>query len=232
MMSMTRSDLCSTNKPGTTRCHVTPVSDDSPLFYYTQVIDSPLSYNTPVICATETAGTRGRVKCIHVSDAADQVDFVSMSQDAVDARKCYWMLVAVDAERSARRINRTEPEISRCPEEDHRDRMTTTRSDLCSTNKPGTTRCHVTPMSDDSPLFYHTQVIDSPRSYHTRVICATETAGTRGWVKRVHFSYAADQVDFVSMSQDAVDAQKCYWMLVAVDAERFAEDQQDGARDK
>ncbi|KAL7370600.1 hypothetical protein ABVT39_005210 [Epinephelus coioides] len=122
-MSTTRSDLCTTNKPGTTHCHVTPVPDDSPLFYHTHVIDSPLSYHTQVICATETAGTRGQVKRVHFKDAADQVDFVSMSQDTIDARKCYWMLVAVDTERFIWRINRTEPEISRCLEEDHRDRM-------------------------------------------------------------------------------------------------------------
>lgn len=60
---------------------------------------------------------------VHFSEPIQTVEYVSMSTEAKEARMSDWYWVAIDARRFRFRIKQTEPEISRCLEEAHRERI-------------------------------------------------------------------------------------------------------------
>ncbi|XP_045074424.1 uncharacterized protein LOC121572251 [Coregonus clupeaformis] len=62
-------------------------------------------------------------RSVHFSKPIAQVQFVSMSEDSREARSSYWWRVAVNTKLLRRRIRQLEPSISRCLDENHRDRM-------------------------------------------------------------------------------------------------------------
>lgn len=68
--------------------------------------------------------SKKRQKNVHFSNPIiSEVQFVSVSPDSKEARMPYWIQVRLDHVRFQRRIYQLEPEISKCLQEGHRDRM-------------------------------------------------------------------------------------------------------------